>query len=136
MKSIKPGRGPSFMGFIGSIVSVVFGVFWTIAAANMGAPAMFPLFGVVFVIIGILNAAYNYKNATGKNRFSEYDIVSGNEEIDPFNELAQKNTEDNFTYNNTAGSNNFNSEKYNFCPYCGAKLKPDFEFCASCGKKI
>ncbi|MBB3906537.1 hypothetical protein [Anoxybacteroides rupiense] len=28
MKSIKPGRGPSLQGFVGSITAVVFGIFW------------------------------------------------------------------------------------------------------------
>ncbi len=29
MKSIKPGRGPSIQGFIGSIATILFGIFWT-----------------------------------------------------------------------------------------------------------
>ena len=48
MKSIKPGRGPSAMGAMGSIVAAVFGLIWTGAAVSMGAPIFFPLFGVVF----------------------------------------------------------------------------------------
>ena len=46
MKSVKPGRGPSAMGAMGSVIAVIFGIFWTIAAASMGAPGIFPLFGV------------------------------------------------------------------------------------------
>lgn len=68
MKSVKPGRGPSGMKFIGSVFAIVFGIFWTIMAARMGAPAFFPIFGVIFIIMGIVQAAYNYKNATDKNR--------------------------------------------------------------------
>jgi hypothetical protein len=34
----------------------VFGVVWTISAASMGAPAIFPLFGVFFVLFGVLAA--------------------------------------------------------------------------------
>lgn len=34
MKSIKPGRGPSAMGALGSIICVVFGIFWTIMASS------------------------------------------------------------------------------------------------------
>ena len=64
MKSIKPGRGPSAMGAMGSIIAVIFGIFWTIAAASMGAPFFFPLFGVLFIIMGIVQAVYNFKNAT------------------------------------------------------------------------
>ena len=68
MKSIKPGRGPSMMGGIGSVAAVLFGVIWTFAAASMGAPFFFPLFGLVFIGVGIANAVYSFKNATGDNR--------------------------------------------------------------------
>ena len=84
MKSIKPGRGPSAMGAVGSIFSAIFGIIWTIAAASMGAPVFFWLFGVVFVILGIVQAIYNFKNATGENRYSKFDIVDSAEEPDPW----------------------------------------------------
>ena len=83
MKSVKPGRGPSAMGAVGSLFAAVFGVIWTIAAASMGAPVFFCLFGVVFVILGIVQAIYNFKNATGENRYSAFDIVDSAEEPDP-----------------------------------------------------
>lgn len=86
MKSIKPGRGPSAMGAMGSIVAAVFGLIWTGAAVSMGAPIFFPLFGVVFVIMGIVQAVYNFKNATSENRYSEFDIVDSQEEPDPLSQ--------------------------------------------------
>ena len=49
MKSIKPGRGPSMMNAVGSLIGIVFGIIWTCAAASMGAPGFFPLFGLVFI---------------------------------------------------------------------------------------
>ena len=79
MKSVKPGRGPSGMKFIGSVFAIEFGIFWTIMAARMGAPAFFPIFGVIFIIMGIVQAAYNYRNATGKNRYSSFDITDEGE---------------------------------------------------------
>lgn len=85
MKSVKPGRGPSAMGAVGAVVGVVFGIIWTVAAVSMGAPIFFPLFGLVFITIGIVQAVYNFINATGENRYSEYDIVDENEEPDPLN---------------------------------------------------
>lgn len=27
-------------------------------------------------------------------------------------------------------------QKFSFCPYCGAKLKPDDAVCPNCGKKL
>ena len=56
MKHIKPGRGPSAMGALGSVIAVVFGIFWTVSAASMGAPNSISIFGVLFVIVGIVQA--------------------------------------------------------------------------------
>ena len=83
MKSIKPGRGPSMMGAIVCIAIAVFGVLWVIMASDItssfpgssslggefvfeesmtldtyGSPmnsigSIFPLFGVIFVVIAI-----------------------------------------------------------------------------------
>lgn len=125
MKSIKPGRGPSFMGGIMSIAMGLFGLLWTIFVASSGGGA-FALFGLIFIGIAVVQAIYNFKNATGKNRYSEYDITDGNEEPDPLNEHfgeSRQNTE------RSAGVNRF-------CPYCGTKTEADFEFCSNCGKKL
>lgn len=131
MKSIKPGRGPSAMGFIGSIAIVIFGIFWTIMASSIGAPAFFPIFGIIFILLGIANAVYNYKNATGKNRYSTFDITSDGEETDPLNEMFGKSD-----YNNIKTSNNNDSIDSNFCPYCGTKTDDDYKFCRKCGKSL
>lgn len=82
MKSIKPGRGPSMMGGLGSIFAGVFGVIWTMAAVQMGA-GIFALFGVVFILFAVLQAVYQFKNATGENRYSVFDITEDGEEPDP-----------------------------------------------------
>ena len=91
MRSIKPGRGPSMMGGFGAVCSVVFGIFWTVLAASMTRGTgiigvIFPLFGVLFIIIGICNAVYHFKNAASKNRYSAFDITDETEEPDPLNE--------------------------------------------------
>ena len=129
MKSIKPGRGPSMMGAVGAAFAVVFGIIWTMAAAYMGAPFFFPLFGLVFIGIGVFNVIYNLKNATGKNRYSAYDIVDANEEPDPLN--ARFGNEDTAADNAAPASNSFA-----FCPYCGMELEEDFAFCPRCGKQL
>lgn len=121
MKSVKPGRGPSAMGAMGSVIGVLFGIVWTVTAASMGAPALFPVFGVLFVIAGIVQAVYNFKNATGENRFSEFDITEDGEEPDPLDRRAHETSE---------------PGGYRFCPYCGAKFGSDFVFCGKCGKRL
>ncbi len=117
MKSIKPGRGPSMMSGIGSVCAGLFGVFWTIMAASMGAAMMIP-FGLIFIGIAVVQAIYNFKNATGENRYSVIDIVDEDEEIDPLNERFGR------------------KEGSEFCPYCGIKVSSEFEFCPKCGNKL
>ncbi len=127
MKSVKPGRGPSMMSAIIGIAVALFGVFWTVLAVSGGAWFMAP-FGIIFVVIAIVQVVYNFKNATGKNRYSEFDITDSDEEPDPFNERFG---------NNYKAEEKFDGVSENkFCPYCGTKLGNDFEFCNNCGKKL
>ena len=125
MKSIKPGRGPSFMGGVMGIAGALFGVFWTVMAIAGGAWFMAP-FGLIFIGVAVVQAIYNFKNATGKNRYSEYDITDETEELDPWDERFGKKENN---YSQPSGTSLF-------CPYCGAKADPDYEFCNKCGKKL
>ncbi len=122
MKSIKPGRGPSFMSGIICILVAVFGVVWTVLAAYMGG-GFIALFGIVFIAIAVVNAVYNFKNAIGKNRYSSFDITDAEEEPDPLNQHygnpVKKSAPDN-----------------KFCPYCGTPVRVEFEYCNNCGKKL
>lgn len=129
MKSVKPGRGPSAMGVWGAVVAVVFGIFWTWMAASMGAPGIFPLFGVVFIITGIISGIYNYKNATGENRYSTFDITEEGEETDPLQRRfgGAPIEDDTRRPQGTGGA---------FCPYCGGATEADHTFCRHCGKKL
>lgn len=126
MKSIKPGRGPSAMGAFGSAIAVIFGIFWTITAMSAGAPGFFPLFGVLFIIMGIAQAVYNFKNATGENRYSSFDIVEDGEEPDPLDRLCGE----------IPPPSGQGSGTFRFCPYCGAKLGAEFAYCGKCGQKL
>ena len=141
MRSIKQGRGPSMMGGVASIGAALFGVIWTILAISIGG-GLFALFGVVFILMAVGSAIYNFKNATSPNRYSLYDITEHGEEPDPLNTMFGSNQ----TYNNTG----YNTPYYNpqatnyqtspnssrFCPYCGTPAASDYEFCNSCGKKL
>lgn len=131
MKSIKPGRGPSMMGGMGSVIMVVFGVFWTILAAGMTAGTglfgvIFPLFGVCFVALGVVNAVYSFKNATGENRYSSFDIVDDSEESDPLNERFGAKREQ------TPAAR----PKDGFCPYCGTPVEGEYVYCRKCGREL
>lgn len=130
MKSIKRGRGPSFMNGVSLIGVAVFGVFWTIMAAGIGAPAPLVMGGLVFIGIAVVNAVYNFRNAAGKQRYSEYDITESHEEPDPLNER----------FGGAVGQPEYGTEPegeaFAFCPYCGKKLDEGDIFCGKCGRRI
>lgn len=94
MYSIKPGRGPSAMGGIVALLMGGFGILWIIFSSKLitsfGFPGfvrvIFPLFGVVFVLICIAGAIYNFRNSSAKNRYSVIDITTEKEEPCPLNQ--------------------------------------------------
>ncbi len=125
MKSVKPGRGPSMLSGIVGIFMIGFGILWTVLAATVSP--IVALFGVLWTGIAVAITVYNFKNAKGQNRYSQFDITDENEEPDPFNERfgnfqSHVNPQD--------GTSN------RFCPYCGIPVSDDFEFCNNCGKKL
>jgi len=69
------GKGGEYIptegaGIVGALVVGVFGTAWTIGAASMGAPAIFPLFGIVFVLLGV-GSCLNDVGKAGKYREAE-----------------------------------------------------------------
>ncbi|MBQ8752884.1 MAG: zinc ribbon domain-containing protein [Clostridia bacterium] len=125
MKSIKPGRGPSMMGGIAGIFMIGFGILWTVITAQ--GSGIFALFGVLWTGIAVVMTVYNFRNATGKNRYSQFDITEGDEEPDPLNERFGESREP-----EKAGE----ESDSRFCPYCGTPVHKDFSYCNSCGKKL
>lgn len=116
------------MSAIVGIFVAIFGVVWTIAAVSMGA-GIFGLFGLAFVAIAIVQVIYNFKNATGKNRYSSFDITEEGEELDPWNERFGEKRERAYTAQSTSADSKY-------CPYCGAKAEGGFAYCNQCGKKL
>lgn len=143
MKSIKPGRGPSAMEAVFGVFGILFGVFWTVLAASMTQGAgiigiIFPLFGVGFVVLGVVRTAYSLRNAFGENRNSEYDITDDGEEPDPFD---PRNARREDMYRDGAARSaphdgGTSAPAGGFCPYCGAPVEADYQFCRRCGKKL
>ncbi len=111
-------------GIVG-IFMIGFGILWTVLAAQ--ASGIFALFGVLWTGIAVVITVYNFKNATNKNRYSEFDITDSNEEPDPLNER--------FGISQTTVQKN-NGRDSKFCPYCGTPVGADFEYCNNCGKKL
>lgn len=123
MKSVKPGRGPSMMGGIMSVAVGLIGVVWTVSAVCMGAGGDFAIFGLVFVGVAAVQAVYQFRNATSKHRYSEFDITDGCEEPDPLNE-------------HFGGQESVQAKGSAFCPYCGQGVQEDYDYCNRCGKKL
>ena len=131
MKSVKPGRGPSAMGGFASVIAGIVGIFWTVLAVSMGAPFPFPLFGVLFILLAVVQAVYQFRNAAGKNRNSIVDITDADEEPDPLNlRFGSSDPAPTGSAKPAAGA------PPRFCPYCGQALEEDFAYCPSCGKKL
>ena len=129
MKSIKPGRGPSKMSALGSLLVAIFGVLWCVAAGAMGAWFMLP-FGLLFVGFAIVNTVYHYHNATAEDRYSVVDVVDSGEEPDPLNEKYGK------AAGKRAGTEDRPGTGAAYCPFCGRPVDGDFEFCPKCGRKL
>lgn len=138
MKSIKPGRGPSGLSAMAAVGVVFFGLFWTGMAVMItsgmpgGIAFIFPMFGIIFVIVGIATAVYNFKNVKGKDRFSLLDIVDKSEEGDPSDRWISNE----MVSGDIVDSDNMDSGQFNFCPYCGEKLDTAYMYCPKCGKSV
>lgn len=128
MKSIKPGRGPSLMSGIVGIFMICCGIGWTILASQTHWSAT--LFGICWTCIAIATTVYNFKNATNKIRYSEFDITDEFEESDPLNERFGSRNESRETILNGE------KRKSRYCPYCGTAVKDNYEFCNNCGKRL
>lgn len=123
MKSIKPGRGPSIQEGISSILAVIFGFIWIGFTARIGG-GLFTLVGVIFVIGSIIQAIYNFRNASRKNRYSMYDIVDHDEEPDPLNMRFKQPKQSRTQY-----------DRRKYCPFCGTEVESKYKYCPECGTR-
>jgi hypothetical protein len=143
MIHIKRGRGPSFIGGVFGIVFAVvaFFMFQFVSGDNplgMNAPALFKVVPVLFIFVGLAAAAYNFYNAGAKHRTSELDITTSAEEPDPINEAVLRGTKesDADAASNPTGATPKRTFPGEFCPFCGERVKVDFDYCPKCGKDI
>ena len=115
------------MGALGSVIAVVFGIFWTVSAASMGAPSPSPSSACCSLSWASSRPSTISKNAAGKKRYSAFDIVDGEEEPDPLNQRLAASPGGR-GHVRTGGP-------LRYCPYCGAKLGDSYTFCGHCGKR-
>lgn len=62
------------------VVAIVFGVGWIISASSMGAPGIFPLFGLVFIGMAIFGIVSSGAKAKGHAR-AKADFDRGRAEL-------------------------------------------------------
>lgn len=141
MYYLKPGRGPSFLGGIGAIAAGMFGIGWTAMAMSIGASPFIVLFGVLFVFLAAGMGAYHFYNATSRNRFSQWDLTTDQEESDPISNMMGYGKQIHFSQDLAEGDQEewYDSEgQYGgeYCPFCGNKVEKQFDFCPNCGKDI
>ena len=61
-----PSKG---MSLLGGVVIAVFGIFWMVMASNItggmgGGPSLFPLFGLLFIAVGVGMSIYSFTKAS------------------------------------------------------------------------
>ena len=135
MHSLKPGRGPSLMRGLGGLIAIVGGIIWTVAASSMGAPGVFVLFGIVFILAAVATTVYSFWAATTRNRPSTFDITRGDEEYDPIaRALGHEPKVDGPSMDD--GESKPRRFEGEYCPFCGEKVEGEFDFCPHCGKDI
>jgi zinc-ribbon domain len=132
MRSIKPGRAPSWGGVIGGIIAAIFGVFWIGMASSGDAPPFVIVFGVVFILCALGSAIYNFYNATSRNRFSDWDLTEPHEERDPLDPSSRHSAPRSSAMLRRPTS----KTESIYCPFCGAAVKEEFAFCPRCGKQL
>ena len=132
MKSVKPGRGPSMLTGIVGIFMICVGIVWTVIASQ--ASGFFALFGVFWTLMAAAITIYHFKNATSRNRYSQFDITDGGEEPDPLNQRFGGLGDEQEVYREPSYSQPGNSST--FCPYCGTPVAGDYEFCNKCGREL
>ena len=93
-----------------SVVALIFGVFWCLAALAMGAGFML-IFGIPFVGVLVYRLVMVIKLGTKKPK---QPIGQG----DDLWERQEKSVEN------------------GFCPYCGSAIEESFVYCPRCGRKL
>lgn len=92
---------------------------------------VFPLFGIVFIVMAGVQAVYHYKNATGRDRFSVMDITDSSEEGDPSGDWVRD-----FEENEGVPRRSPLPVEAHYCPYCGTAVEAGHKFCKHCGKPV
>ena len=109
---------------VGMVMAIGFIIFWIGSATMIGAPFIFPLFGIgmlVMVVLRFIGGMKAYKAQEERRNKSEEKRY----EEDLLREVQREYS----TYTET-------KDKQGFCPFCGAKVERNFNYCPKCGNHI
>jgi len=127
---VKPGRASSFLGVVASLGVSLIGIVMLFKVIKEDDWYQI-LFLIVFCVIAVSGLFYSAYNAFARNRFSEHDVVSPQQEPDPFASALG--------YEGRAAEGRPTPvRRYpgSHCPYCGAAAPDTADFCPACGKDI
>ena len=99
-----------------SVVALIFGVFWCLAALSMGAGFML-IFGIPFVGLLAYRLVMVAKYGDEKLKQPPVQEQSPRQEVDPWDRKERPAAD-------------------GFCPYCGSSVEETFEYCPKCGRKL
>ena len=121
-KERKAGRA---IGIGNTVFGLVFSIFWCIAAASMGAWFML-IFGIPFVgmMIYRLVLCLQYTKEDKKKTQEPWERPATGWTTYQQNEPRWES------------SDTRQSRGNGYCPYCGAAVESDFEYCPKCGRKM
>ena len=106
---------------VGMVLAVMFIIFWTFSATMIGAPFIFPVFGVGMIIIVVLQFVGGMKAYQAQEERRK--------------EREQRRYEDNL-FKEEYNAYKETKDKLGFCPFCGAKVERSFNYCPKCGNHI
>src|ERR1051326_9391473 len=68
-------------GVIGAVIAVAFGIFWMVVTSRSGAPGFFPLFGLLIIGVGFVNAIVQFGKAGEYSRQEQIGRASCRERV-------------------------------------------------------
>ena len=93
-----------------SVVALIFGIFWCLAALSMGAGFML-IFGIPIVGLMAYRLVMVLKYGEEKRK------QPPRQEAEPWEQQDRPNVN-------------------GFCPYCGSSVEESFAYCPKCGRKL
>lgn len=105
--------GRNMNNLMGGVFALLFGIFWISTAVSMGAPAVFPLFGLLFIAIAAWTIFSSLRSGKGSPPAA----------VDPAKPPEAPDLDEHHEYSG-------------YCPYCGSPVEKGHGFCSVCGKRL